>query len=52
MTGVKLPVISVLKAREIMGKDADGMTDDEIQELLNQLNSLARIFVDMVLKFE
>lgn len=39
------PIISVIEAREIMGSDADTMTDDEILVLIDRLNSLARGFV-------
>ena len=43
------PTISLREAREIMGNDADGLTDEALQTLVNQLNSLARGFVQMVL---
>lgn len=39
------PVISVKEAREIMGTDAESMSDDEIVVLIDRLNSLARGFV-------
>lgn len=42
--------ISLKEAREILGKDAEQMTDEALQKLLDQLNSLARDFVQMVLK--
>jgi len=41
--------ISISDAREIMGNDADSLSDEDIQTLIDQLNSLARGFVQAVL---
>lgn len=41
--------ISLPEARMIMGSDADNMSDEALQQLIDQLNSLARGFVQMVL---
>lgn len=41
--------ISVSDAREIMGNDADSLSDEDLQILIDQLNSLARGFVQAVL---
>ncbi len=44
-----MTTISVAEAREIMGKDADDLSDEALQVLIDQLNSVARGFVAMVL---
>jgi len=41
--------ISIGDARKIMGKDADELSDETLQDLIDQLNSLARGFVQAVL---
>jgi hypothetical protein len=41
--------ISLNEAREILGKDADHLSDDALRALIDQLNSLARGFVQAVL---
>jgi hypothetical protein len=41
--------ISISDAREIMGEDADGLSDEDLQTFIDQLNSLARGFVQAVL---
>jgi hypothetical protein len=41
--------LSVLEARIIMGDDANALSDEEVQMLIDQLSSLARGFVHMVL---
>jgi len=43
------PAISLREAREIMGNDAMELSDEDLQTLLDRLNSLARGFVQMVL---
>ena len=37
------------EARKILGNDANNMSDEEIQQLVTSLNSLARSFVQSVL---
>ncbi len=41
--------ISINDAREIMGEDADELSDEDLQTLIDRLNSLARSFVQAVL---
>jgi len=41
--------ISISDAREIMGRDADDLSDEDLQTLIDRLNSLARGFVQAVL---
>ena len=36
------PIVSVKEAREILGKDADSMTDAEILNVINTLDLLAK----------
>lgn len=36
-------MISLTKAKRILGKEVKGMTDEEIQSLLNQLYALAEV---------
>lgn len=36
------PIISVKEARKILGKDAESMTDREIEELIGTLDLLAK----------
>ena len=36
------PIVSVKEAREILGKDADSMTDEEILNVINTLDLLAK----------
>lgn len=36
------PVMSVEEARKLLGEEADGMTDEEIERLINDLDIMAR----------
>jgi len=38
---MKNPIISVKEARKILGKDADGMSDEQIEETIQTLDTLA-----------
>lgn len=38
--------ISVTKARRLLGKRAETLSDDEVSSLTNQLELLAEIFID------
>ena len=37
--------MSVAEARKIMGKDANDMTDEEVDKLIDQLSGLARAYI-------
>jgi hypothetical protein len=36
------PIISIKEARKILGSSADGMTDEEILEVIGSLHSIAK----------
>ena len=40
--------ISLEEARALMGDEAIGISDEELQDLIDQLNSLARAYVQAV----
>ena len=42
-------MISIEKARKIMGEDADGYSDEEIQQFIDGANTLAEIFIEGIL---
>lgn len=41
------PIISVKEAREILGTDAEGMSDEQILEVINTLDLLAKDALDL-----
>lgn len=45
-----LEPISISEARKVMGKAADDMTDEEIEEAIYNLTAIARSFLSSVLK--
>lgn len=45
-------IMTTEEAREILGSDAQGMSDEAIQELVSQLSSLARAYVQSILRGE
>lgn len=40
------PVVSLVEARKLLGNDAVGMTDDEILNVINTLDLLAKDAID------
>jgi hypothetical protein len=42
--------MDIKKARKILGKDGDGQTDEQIQEMINTAQLLAEISIDTILK--
>jgi hypothetical protein len=44
--------ITVSRAREVMGSDADNMSDEEVQDIIDKLSALALAFVGTVLKYD
>lgn len=45
----RVSVISVEEARRILGSDGEEFSEEEIEEIIRSLNTLARGFVSMVL---
>jgi hypothetical protein len=43
-------MVSVQKARKILGKDAEGKTDKQVQKIITFLEQLAKIAIDQVVK--
>ncbi len=41
MTHISL-IISVQEARELLGNEADGMTDEQIERLIEELDAIAK----------
>jgi hypothetical protein len=46
----QLPVITIAHARKILGADAKGFTDQEIEELIYDLDLLAQAYIQTVQK--
>ncbi len=44
-------VISLTQAKSLLGDEADMMTDDEIQQLIDDFDMIAQFSIQMVLKF-
>lgn len=38
-------IITIKEFRKIVGKDADGFSDDEIEEYINKLDLLAELYI-------
>jgi hypothetical protein len=41
------PIMSVKEARKLLGKDAVNMTDEQINELVEQTHDLAKLALDV-----
>jgi hypothetical protein len=41
------PILSVKEARKLLGKDAVNMTDEQINELVEQTHDLAKLALDV-----
>lgn len=46
------PPVSVAAAKKLLGDEAMGMTDDEIQQLIDDFDVLAQYTIKMVQEFE
>lgn len=44
-------IISIKEARKLLGKDAKGMSDDDVEELIQNLQSIAKIYIEEVPKY-
>ena len=42
-------MMTIEKARKILGKKAENMSDEEVQEIISQLETLAHIAIDSFL---
>jgi hypothetical protein len=41
------PIMSVKEARKLLGKDAKDMTDEQVEELVEQTHELAKLALDV-----
>jgi hypothetical protein len=41
------PIMSVKEARKLLGKDAQNMTDEQIEELVGQTHELAKLALEV-----
>lgn len=46
------PPVTVAEARKLLGDEAEGMTDVEIQELIDDFDIMAQYVIKMVQKFK
>jgi len=44
-------IISIKEARKLLGKDAQGMSDDDVEELIQNLQSISKIYIEEVPKY-
>ena len=44
-------VITINEARKILGNDAKKLSDDEVEEIIINLQSIARLYIQSVPKF-
>jgi hypothetical protein len=42
--------MTIKRAREIIGKDAESMTDEQLQEAMNALDAIAEMLIDNFMK--
>lgn len=41
------PIMSVQRARKLLGKEADDMTDEQVAELVEQVHELAKMALEV-----
>ena len=46
------PVMTVQEARKLLGDEAKGMTDEEVQKLIDDLDIIAQYSIKLVQKFD
>jgi len=45
-------IISVVQARQLLGDEANGLSDDEVQELIDIFDVIAQYSIQMVQEFK
>jgi len=44
-------IISIKEARKILGKEAENLSDDQIEDLIINLQSIAKLYIQSVPKY-